>query len=78
MVHQLPQQLLRDGVTGLGPGVNNQVAYEGSGLDPCPVPPLSVDCPTLTEKFSGMGRLNVMILYLAEPNIVLWHIPKAR
>lgn len=31
LVHQLPQQLLQDGVTGLVPGVNNQWPMEEEG-----------------------------------------------
>lgn len=31
----------------------------------------------LTEKLSGEGNQTVIILSLAEPNIVLWHTSKA-
>lgn len=51
LVHQFPQQLLHNGVTGLGPGVN-QMAFGGSGLDPCAALTLSPECHSLTEEFS--------------------------
>jgi hypothetical protein len=54
-VHQLPLQLLQFGVTGLGPGVNNQMTYGIDDLNPCPVSTLSMDCPSLTEKLGGEG-----------------------
>lgn len=55
LVHQLPQQLLQDGVTGLVPGVNNQWPMEEVAWVRIQFLSLSMDCPSLTEKFSGMG-----------------------